>query len=237
MQRVFCLALSALAAFVASSTSLRAGFVNGSFENPALSPWVILGTGSQVTPSFDGELPTDAIKMAVIENATGALPVGILDFIVDATLGVGPGFLSSAYPTATEGSLLYQNVSLGAGESTVSFDWNFLTNEGPASAFNDFAFAQLLSGGSPVGSPLVWDTFTPFGGSGTLYFDHTGWNTASFSGLAAGSYTLLFGVFDATDGLVDSALLVDRVTTVPEPSGILLSGLAMGLVAWRRRRA
>ncbi len=237
MYRSLNFVLVAFAAFILPSTPLHAGFANGSFEAPSITPWIVLGPGGPITPSFDGELPTDGAKMALIETTIGRLPVSVLDAVVGGVLGVGPSYLASAFPSATEGALLYQMVSLTPGESAVSFDWNFLTNEStPSLLYNDFAFAHLISGGSLVDSAVV-DTYSTFTGSGSLYTDHTGWSTTTFTGLAPGSYALLFGVFDATDPGIPSALLVDNVRAIPEPSTILLSGLAVGLISSRRRRA
>ncbi len=235
MYRSLNFVLVAFAAFVLSSTPLHAGFVNGSFEAPSIATWAVAGPGGQATPSFDGELPTDGVKMALIETEPG-LSVAILDLISGGALGVGPGYLASAFPSATEGALLYQTVTLFPGESAISFDWNFLTNEfTPDASFNDFAIAHLFSGGSLVDSAMV-DTFGTFSGSGSLFTSHTGWSTTTFTGLAPGGYSLLFGVFDYGDTGVSSALLVDNVRTIPEPSAVLLSGLAVGLVSSRRRR-
>lgn len=218
-------------------TKVRGGIVNGSFEAPSISPWVVVGPGGQVTPSFDGVLPTDGVKMALIETQQGALPTFILDLVLDNALSVGPNYLASAFPNAVEGALLYQSFTLNPGESIVSFNWNFLTNE-PTPAvrgFNDFAFAHLISGGALVDSAIV-DTFASFPDSGTLYREHTGWNSVAFSGLAPGNYSLVFGVFDADDDTISSALLVDNVVAVPEPSSLALIGLAFAVVVGRRRK-
>lgn len=224
-------------ALLLCACSAHAGVVNGSFEGAAIGPWVVVGPGGQVTPSFDGVLPTDGVKMAIIDNDVGGLATFIVDLVLTNSVGVSPNYLASAFPTATEGSLLYQNLTLSPGESVVSFDWNFLTNESTPSAFNDLAFAHLISGstGNAVQTAIL-DTFSTFSGSGSIYTNQTGWNTVSFSGLTPGSYALVFGVLDDGDRDVASAVLVDNVRAVPEPSSIGLLGMTLfGLIARRRR--
>jgi hypothetical protein len=226
---------SCVIALLLLSASAHAGIVNGSFENASIGPWVVVGPGGQVTPSFDGVSPTDGVKMAIIDSDTGALPTFILDLVLSNGIGVGANYLASAFPNATEGSLLFQSFNLSPGESIVSFNWNFLTNEASRSFFNDFAFAHLISGGSLVDSATL-DTFSFFPESGSIYGSRTGWNTVSFSGLSPGSYSLVFGVMDAVDQLFPSALLVDNIRAIPEPSSVALLGLAsIGLIARRRR--
>ncbi|HAC90753.1 MAG TPA: hypothetical protein DCF63_08985 [Planctomycetaceae bacterium] len=67
----------------------------------------------------------------------------------------------------------------------------------------------------------------------------TGWGTVSISNLPSGNnYSLVFGVFDDGDAVVDSGLLIDNVTVVPEPSAALLLGLcALPGALVRRRRS
>ena len=61
----------------------------------------------------------------------------------------------------------------------------------------------------------------------------------SFGGLTGGSsYTLVFGVFDRGDRVVDSGLLIDGVRSVPEPGSIaMLSLVGLSLLRVRRRSA
>jgi hypothetical protein len=214
---------------------LCAGILNGSFENPSIGPWTVIGPGGQVTPSFDGVSPTDGAKMALIDTGTGALPTFILDLVLDNALGVGPGYLASAFPSAVQGSLLYQSFTLSPGESIVAFDWNFMTNESlQSTSSNDIAFAHLISAGSLVDSTSV-DTFASFPDSGTIYANQTGWNSLAFSNLTPGAYSIVFGVIDAGSAGNASALLVDNVRAVPEPSAAALLLVAAGGFLFRGR--
>jgi hypothetical protein len=137
---------------------------------------------------------------------------------------------------------LFQQFTLGASKDTLLFDWNFLTDEfTPDQQYNDFAFAQLFSGSSLVASAYV-DTFATFSSGGPDFASETGWQSVSFGGLTPSTnYTLVFGVFDAdtvdgTDTAVISALLIDNIRAVPEPSSAALLGLCgLGLLARRRR--
>jgi len=79
-------------------------------------------------------------------------------------------------------------------------------------------FFGLFSGVTPIGSPYLLG------------------NSASFSGLAAGSYK--FGYFGVGGGLSAVAFAANAVPAVPEPESyaMLLAGLGMVAAIARRRR-
>jgi len=122
----------------------------------------------------------------------------------------------------------------------LTFDWNFLTEDGNAQGFNDFAFVSL----SQTVQELA-DTFSTVPVSFvslTEFENQTGYKTFTYTFQTAGTYSLGIGVTDVTDGSADSALLVDNVsisrpgdsTTVPEPTS-LLGILAVGALGFGSR--
>ncbi len=142
-----------------------------------------------------------------------------------------------------EGSGILIPFTVGVGDTGVSFDFDFLSNE-PFSvpSRNDFAFAGIFNGTS-----LVPNSFTTVAQANTANFGlfepqapfifHTGYQSQllSFS-LAPGTYMLGIGVEDA--GSLDhaSGLLIDNVQVVPEPSILALAAAGGVLMAVFRRK-
>ncbi|QEH39250.1 hypothetical protein OJF2_78650 (plasmid) [Aquisphaera giovannonii] len=126
---------------------------------------------------------------------------------LDVFLGLQDGDLSGlGNGPVLNGSALMRTITVSAG-TTLSFDYNFLTNEpmtSPLDAVNDFAFLT-----SPQLSDFA-DTFSPLASSSTGFLRETGYKTFSETFAMAGTYTLGIGVVNVTDGLNDSALLLDN---------------------------
>ncbi len=107
------------------------------------------------------------------------------------------------------------------------------------------ATSAIMPGAGTDGGPF-WAELGNY--SGSCYDPGcglTGWIESQFSGEAAGSYTLEFGVSNATDTLYDSGLAFagvevggQPVGSVPEPSSLALlgAGLAALLFVFRRHR-
>ncbi len=151
-----------------------------------------------------------------------------------------------------EGSAILIPFTVGAGDKTISFQYDFLSNE-PAQTTprGDFAFDAIFTPGPTLtldGTVSHFQTasasnpgnlFTPLE---SPFIFHTGYQTLSIdvSSLAPGTYDLGIGVSDATNTSHASALLIDNVNVnaaaVPEPStlGLILAGAA-SLAAVRRR--
>jgi hypothetical protein len=113
-----------------------------------------------------------------------------------------------------EGSAMKTSLTVEAGD-TLSFDWNFLTDDFQASN-NDFAFFTL----SALGGTQLADTFSTFSNSlnnPTSFIHQTGFNTASYTFTTAGTYTFGLGVVDVGDGSVDSGLMIDNVSLSRPP--------------------
>lgn len=153
---------------------------------------LLLGTGLMgIQPVAIAQLVSDT----ALENFLGQ-PSGTID-------GLGNG-------NATEGSAIKQTFAASAGQ-TVTFDWNFLTNEAtPNTPFNDFAFVSVRPLG---GTSTLADTNSrfPLLGNNAQFNDETGYNTFSYEIPTTGTYTLGLGVVDVGDTIVNSGLLVDNV--------------------------
>ncbi len=240
MSRYQLVGLTTVVLFAALGLNASANTINGSFEN-GLTGWTSAGTVALTTAAF-GSGPTDGTFQAIISNnsSQGPLPS---DGFLEAFLGLPAGRLDAiaaanfpGAPDATHGSAIRQTFSITGGD-TLTFDWNFLTNEPTPSIQNDFAFVTLFN--ISPGFPLA-DTFSFMVPSPTPAAEETGFTTTSFVVPVSGTYTLGFGVVDVTTTDVDSALLVDRVLTVPLPAaawaGFALLGVMGGARTVRRAR-
>lgn len=91
---------------------------------------------------------------------------------------------------------------------------------------------------------LLADTFfTPYVSSSSTFNSETGYQTTTFMLTQSGTFTLGFGVMDVDDEIVLSGLLIDNVqltssaSPIPEPSSLVVFGLAaFGLVYFRRQK-
>jgi hypothetical protein len=183
-----------------SSSQLKA-VENPSFETGDLSGWDALGA---VTPDATdlGLLPTDGTFQAVLTNGNDSESEAELESFLGLEAGTLDGLGNG---DATEGSGLFQTISVEAGE-TLTFDWNYLTGETTASIYNDFAFVTI--NGQAI---ALADTLDRLNASDIIGYDlETGYNTFSYEFTAAGDYTIGLGVVDVADQVVDSALVVDN---------------------------
>jgi hypothetical protein len=159
--------------------------------------------------------------------------------------------------TGTEGSSVKLSVVVPVGFDTITFQYDFLTDELPGGngvvQHQDFGFAYLVNAATNAAVGGVRTVATPasidfnnaarqlqVGAIATNPFSFdSGYQTFTMSGLAAGTYTLNIGVEDKTTADTPSGLLIDNVSVtaaVPEPStlGLIVAGAA-SLAAVRRR--
>jgi PEP-CTERM motif len=212
----------------------HAAVVNGGFETGDLTGWTLVGSG-QSTGSGIGVTPTAGSFQGYIEttgNFTALAPA------VVASLGVGGIAIAGLGAGApTNGTGLSQDVMVSAGD-TLSFDWNFLTDElNEAATFNDFGFFTIDGSALLLASrnSSTYDTVLPPAG-----FDgQTDWATQTYTFTSAGLHKLGFGVFNVGDSGHNSVLLLDAVSIgVPEPSSIVMLGIGLSaalLRRWRKR--
>ncbi|MDY7024225.1 MAG: PEP-CTERM sorting domain-containing protein, partial [Cyanobacteriota bacterium] len=185
---------------------------NGSFETGDFTNWETLGNTSITTAAF-GRQPTDGLFQALLSTDDPTVATASIENFLGLDIGslddLGNG-------TATFGSAIQQTFTANAGD-ILSFDWNFLTDEGTPTFFNDFAFVSIISL-----SELADTTFPDFFSSLSPFNEETGFQSFSFIIPMSGTYSLGIGITDVEDAIVDSGLLIDNVAlqTVPEPASI-----------------
>lgn len=212
-----------------------AAVTNGGFAGNSLTGWNTLGDvatqsgGAFLTTAslFDDDFPEDAATF----NASGTSAYDIALGGFESFAGLNAGALDTP-DFAFEGSLLTQTVSINAGD-TLSFNWNFFTNEGTSADYAFVAINGVVSVLAPAQSALI--PSVPFDFS-------TGASLFSQTFATASSVTLAFGVVDLTDYSVTSALWLDNVqltAAVPEPEtyAMLLAGLGIIVASSRRKTA
>jgi hypothetical protein len=152
-----------------------------------------------------------------------------------------------------DGSGVLIPFTLQAGETTLTLQYDFLSNEiAQTTPRNDSAFEGIFTtAGALQGTVNTFAsvfanqaTMTVFGASSPFQF-HTGLQTLTLnvSGLIVGqTYDLGIGVTDVTNTSHASAVLIDNVQAnipaVPEPStiGLIIAGAASCLAVRRRIR-
>ena len=204
------LSLFSLATFLGANPAQA--LVNGSFETGDFTNWETIGNTSIQTSSF-GSGPTKGDFQALLFNAQPTA----FDLSIELFLGLPFGSLDGlGNGNATTGSAIKQTFTAQAGD-TLTFDWNFLTDEATPTVFNDFAFVSI------AGVDTLADTSSEFVSSLTPFVEETEFNNFSFTFENTGTYTLGLGVTNSVDTVVNSGLLVDNVNlaSVPEPASIL----------------
>ncbi len=207
----------------------QAAVVNGSFEQ-GLFGWESRGSVGAIDDSL-GVNPRDGYFQAGLTTYASRPAASLENF-----LGLSNGSLSSlGNGVARGGAAIKQTFTANVGD-VISFDWNFLTDEGtPNARNNDFAFFSLS------GLTELADTNVSFVDSFSPFREETGYQTTSYTITKAGTYTLGLGVVNTGDVKGLSGLLVDnvRTETVPEPAsmlGILAFGALGGKKLLKRKQ-
>ncbi|GAB4394091.1 MAG: hypothetical protein Tsb0032_16060 [Kiloniellaceae bacterium] len=158
-----------------------------------------------LTPAEQGDLPPDLI--AALEALGLAEQQSTPIAALEAFLGVPAGTFSGV--DGTQGSAIKLTFE-AESEDFASFDWNFLTNEGTPSGFNDSAYVVVLQDGAVISVDLLADTSSGFFSSLSEFNEETGYMTLGGEVPADGTYTIGVVVFDVGDTAVSSGLLVDN---------------------------
>jgi hypothetical protein len=193
-----------------------APITNGGFETGDFTGWTTTGSAAIKTSTF-GTGPTEGAFDALITNDSGPDHTAVESF-----LDLAPNALTSLVSNVTNGSAIKQTITVSAG-STLTFDWNFLTNEAVGETFyRDFGFLSIAPVGAGGTLVKLADTTSSLvaAPSATGFFDMTGFSTFTFIFTADGTYTLGVGAMNAGDTTINSALLVDNFQiTPPAPPG------------------
>jgi len=235
--------------------AVRAATVEG-FESTTLSATNSIGDASIRTPNYFGINPTEGTHELLLttistagshdpgptQSGTNAASVSSLATF----LGVSTSNIRDGTTTGTEGSAFKLDLGMVTAGSTITFNYDFLTNDSaPPNGHNDFAFITLTgnTGNTPIVTDEVTSLQTPTTGVGNPFVLETHYQTYTININTTGNYTLGIGVVDGTTFDTSSALLVDNISVnpgaaVPEPStiGLIIAGAGSFLAARRRLR-
>lgn len=219
--------------FLALAAPAFAQFANGSFASD-LGDWNVSGD----LAVRDGAAFLTTAALAGGDDLSGSYNFSGNEVTasfpdLESFLGLGAGALDPDplnFVYASEGSAIFQSVTVEAGES-LRFDWTFLSNE---AAGLDYAFVVI----DGAVFNLV-DGLSLSAGSNYDYGFTSGAQTFQSTPFIAGALVSFgFGVVDVDSSVGSSALVLDNVSVIPEPSAFAaFAGLgALGLAATRRRR-
>jgi hypothetical protein len=112
------------------------------------------------------------------------------------------------------GSAIMQSITVSAG-ATLSFDYDFLTNQPPPatnllSALDPFAFVTQPALTDFADNYYNYPTPMPSAPAQTGFMYNTGYNSFTETFSMAGTYTLGIGVASVTDNTLTSGLLLDN---------------------------
>lgn len=226
-----------------------AALVEG-FETTTLSATNSIGDASIRTPSYFSINPTqgthELLLTTILAPAHDLGPNQSGSNAVSATavagfLGVTTASIKDGAVAGQEGSAFQLSLGTVTAGSTITFDYDFLTNDAaPPDGHNDFAFITLtgLAGNTPVVADELSPTQVPTTDAGNPFVLETHYLTYTINIATTGTYTLGIGVVDGTTTDNASALLVDNISInpVPEPSTIGLTFAGVALLAVVRRR-
>lgn len=187
------------------ATLFNTNILNGNFEmSMSLTHWNTFGD-TRVISKLGDISPTSGAKMAIL------------------TTGIGSA--EADYLAGTEGSVVFQTIKLAGDVSTLSFDYNVVSEEPEefvGSEFDDTFKVEILDGDGSVVEQVVLETvnsatWIPVGGinfedgDDTVY--QTGWRNILFdiSSYKNQLVTIRFIVFDVGDSIYDTAAVVDNV--------------------------
>ena len=180
--------------------------LRSSFESNDFTGWETVGDTRIETADF-GAVPPEGIYQALLTTGTSEAAGSAVEASeLESFLELNSGDLSTlSTGTAIAGSAIKQSVTVSAG-TELRFDWNFLTNEGELSSFNDFGFVSITS--NTLGT--LADTNSVLTVSPSAFQRETGFEEFVYTFETSGTFTIGVGVVDVNDGFIDSSLLVDN---------------------------
>ena len=220
--------LLALVVFLLShSPPTYAVITNGGFETGDFTGWQTVGDTAVVNAAF-GTPPAAGTYQALITSGLPSFsgtPDVFLGF--EAFFGLAPNSLVNfasalgAFPSINGGSGMKQSFSGNAGE-VLLFQWNYLTGDN-GSGCCDFSFVVVDGSISLLG--YFGSAFSP---SSTIRPSETGYHLFASTLITSGNHTIGLGSVQTLDFFNSSAILIDSVCEIPEPSSWLL--FLIGLV-------
>lgn len=168
-------------------------------------------------------------------NVSGDDPISSI--LLESTLGLDFFSLTSFAQTFEGSAGLILSLDVIAGD-TLSFDWNFLTNQNTPDANNDYAFVTIddtIIRLADTNSDFIPGMSAP----GTdVFSEQTGIQSFSYIFDTTGTVNVGFGVIDIGDFVTSSALSVENVelTPIPEPLTILGAGTAISFGGFFKRK-
>ncbi len=193
--------------------------LNLSFETGDFTDWLAIGNATIETAAL-GSNPTEGNYQALITTGSGT----VSDTELESVLGFTTGTLDNlGNGDVTEGSVVQLTpITVNAGDS-LSFDWNFVTQEKIASNFNDGGFVSITSNTSNSLLELA-DTNSDVVRLSYSFRLETGYERFTYQFTESGTFTLSLGVVDVGDTQINSGLLVDNVSIIsssnPNPVSI-----------------
>ena len=164
---------------------------------------------------------TNPITASVEQTNNLQSQLGISDNALSINAKLNGSDITGVYRTPKEGSAILSDSFTTDDQFRISFDWNYLTNDGASTLGNqDFSFL-VIRGTTTSGT--VEQIITLGDSSGSIpnttssnFAETTGYDTYTSDVLAAGTYQVGFGVVDIDNVDYSSALLVDEIYLTQE---------------------
>lgn len=184
---------------VVTETQVAVGiFGTGSFPN---------GNGGFETGDFTGFMVSGEVAIIMSLGPLTAPEGQFMAFLSTGGAAVG----------ATTSTITTEPFALPAGVDTISFEFNFLSNEFPdfiKAGFNDTLVATINGTQETVLADVDTSNFIDITGTGTGFNGMTGFETVELDVsqfVGTGDLTLEVKIFDEGDAAFDSAVLLDNL--------------------------
>lgn len=219
-----------------------AAIINGGFEQGDFTGFTTTAGNSSIESAAFGITPQEGVFQGLL--VAPDTDYG-LNYDLDAFLGLADGTLDTILPSSGGGAALQTTFEAKAGQ-VLRLDWDFITCCEEGGMPYDGAFVSIKGAGTFLSALATTpDAATGFGPvSKTLLspvqlidFPNTfqfrvGYQTFQYIIPADGVYTLGIGVRNGgSERSTESAVVVDNIALVPEPSSILLIGSGLLLAA------
>jgi sugar lactone lactonase YvrE len=191
--------------------------LSGIVQPPLISGWTVASGGDESIRTTLGNVinPVQGNTYLAL-LATDNLSVGKTSGNT-STVGFSDPNYSHDNRLATAGTILTSQTFTANAGATLSFSFNYLTQEIPGSDY-DFAQGQILDGsGRFLSTVFTADSFSSSlssvsGASGFSY--QTGWQSATASFGTTGTYQLRFVATNTGDQVVESGLALDGIPSL-----------------------